>query len=85
LNHYGSEISIIDQGIGSGFICDSTITLGDALAKLGRLEKASNIDKMQETLLQAARILSHEAKACQNQRQDALSIEISLQQPLNLY
>ena len=36
--HFGKRVSIISQSSGSGFICASTVPLGDALEKLKRLE-----------------------------------------------
>ena len=57
IRHFWSRFSIIDQSIGSGFICASDIPLGDALDMLRRLENEYNVDPHQATLYRYARIL----------------------------
>lgn len=54
--YYGSHILVLNQTKGSGFICASTLPLGDALKKLRRLE-GDDIEGKHHTLLQASKIL----------------------------
>ena len=63
IRHFWSRVSILDQSIGSGFMCASYIPLGDPLDKLKRLENEYNVDPHQATLYRAARILQEDAKA----------------------
>ena len=42
---FGKHISIINQSSGSGFICASTIPLGDAPEKLRHLELGRHVDE----------------------------------------
>jgi len=74
---YGKRISILDQSCGSGFICASTIPLGDALEKLRHREAAQHEDEKHRTLRHAAKILRADCKQCKRQCQNEQSTEIS--------
>ena len=78
IRHFGSRVSILDQSIGSGFICASDILLGDALDKLRRLENEYSVDPHQATLYRAARILREDAKACKKKSCDSVTTEVSI-------
>ena len=77
LNHYGKHISVIDETCSSGFICPSDVRLGDALEKMRKLEKQSSLDKRQDTVLRAAKIIREDAKTCKKQNKFRGSIELS--------
>ena len=55
--HYGKLISVIGQSSGSGFICSSSLSLGDALRNLQKLQEDLKIDKDYQTLQRAAKII----------------------------
>jgi len=75
--HFGKKISIINQSSGSGFLCASSVSLGDALEKLRQLETEHCKDKKQHTLEKAARILKDDFKLCKKAIQNKQSTEIS--------
>lgn len=77
MQHFGSRIALLDQSTGSGFICASSVPLGDALAMLRQLENENNFDKKQECLLRAAKYLKSDIKLCKVQTSKASSLEIS--------
>lgn len=74
--HFGKRISIIRQSSGSGFICASSIPLGDALQKLQKVQADMHIDENDQTLQHAAKILRADCKQCkhncQSQQQSLL-------------
>ena len=74
---YGKSIAIISQACGSGFICESTIPLGDALEKLRHLEEEKLISDDHRTLQRAAKILRNAAKQCKQGLHTQQSAEIS--------
>ena len=75
--HFCKRISIISQSSGSGFICASTVPLGDALEKLKHLEVELHEDVKYHTLQCAAKILRADSKLCKRQIKHELSTEIS--------
>ncbi|XP_030833483.1 uncharacterized protein LOC105441519 [Strongylocentrotus purpuratus] len=79
-DHYGSRISVLNQTKGSGFICASTVPLGDALDKLRRLEG----DEKHHTLLQASKILRADCEKCKKETREKNSTEISFTSAYNM-
>lgn len=77
VQHYGKRISIIGQSTGSGFICSSSLPLGDALHKLQKLQSEFNVDENYQTLQRAAKILRSDCKQCKHDNHSESSIEIS--------
>ena len=84
IRHFGWRVSILDQSIGSGFICASDIPLGDALDKLRRLENEYNVGQHQTALYRAARILREDAKACKKKSCNYVITEVSLDSASNM-
>ncbi|XP_034038500.1 uncharacterized protein LOC117521252 [Thalassophryne amazonica] len=74
---FSRRISIINQTSGSGFICASTVPLGDALEKLRQLEAAQYVDEKQRTLYQAAKILWADSQLCKQHTCEKPAIDIS--------
>ena len=70
---------LVQSGRASGFICASSVHLGDALAKLKQLEHISHLDPKQETLFRAAKILRKDAKLCRKERLASDSIYVSFE------
>ena len=77
--HYGKRISIIGQTGGSGFICSSSLSLGDALQKLQQLQADMKIDENFQTLQRAAKLLRADCKQCKHDTQEEQSTEISFE------
>lgn len=75
--YYGSRISILDESSGSGFVCASTVPLGDAIAKLKQFERDRNINKAEQTLIEAAKILRKEAINCKKYQKNEESVFVS--------
>ena len=74
---FGERISIINQTVGSAFICASFIPLGDDLEKLRHLEAESQIDETQWIILHAAKILKGDINTCRKDRQQEQSTGVS--------
>lgn len=75
--HYGKRISIIGQSSGAGFICSSSLPLGDALRKLQQFQEDSRIDNDYQTLQRAAKILRSDCKKCKQDQGDVRECDIS--------
>ena len=74
---FGKRISILNQSCGSGYICASSVPLGDALDRLKILEPDNHVDERQYTLKRAAKILRTDIDMCRTERRREQTTEVS--------
>ena len=77
VQYYGDRVSIMDHSYEAGFICASSVPLGDALKMLSQLQKESDMDPKEVILQKAAKIIRADAKHCKNENKSNTSLEIS--------
>ena len=78
LKHFGNQITILDESSGSGFVCSSDVKLGDAIGRLRKLEQEGNVDKRQEAVLLAAKIIREDMKLANNVSANKKSVDLSV-------
>ena len=76
--HYGTRVCILDHSYEAGFICASSVPLGDAMKQLSHLKGNSEMDKKEIVLQKAAKILREDAKLCKKEHKSNPNIEVSL-------
>ena len=74
---FGKGISILNQSCGSGFICASSVPLGDALDRLRILEPDNHVDERQYNLQRAAKRLRTDIDMCRRERRREQTTEVS--------